>query len=224
VPQTIFTFLKPFQKLTWNQLSWHCKTWKTGRTGWGTTTLGITIWTHHLREKSHLTYISFPHPPCKDHQKLTQESKWFNVNDYMFGIIWNVSVRLVQMSHFQISKAKGNKVFKSLEISDTQRMWSLDKWSPTPKRCNLWMQISIVRTCFHVKEVSVYLKKCSKGFRAFYTLDKAESGRVSQLHVFLKCCVRISSIYSRAFDVFIYYLCIDYEIRMIHFPDIILLH
>jgi len=52
-----------------------------------------------------------------------------------------------------------------------------------------------------VKEVSVYLKKCRKGFRAFYTLDEAESGRVSQLHLFLKCCVRNSSLYCRAFDV-----------------------
>jgi len=29
-----------------------------------------------------LIYISRPHPPFKGHQKLTQESKLFNVNDY----------------------------------------------------------------------------------------------------------------------------------------------
>jgi len=39
---------------------------------------------------------------------VTQESKWFNVNDYhrvlyMFSIIWNGSVQLAQTSHFQIS-------------------------------------------------------------------------------------------------------------------------
>jgi len=39
----------------------------------------------------------------------------------MFGIIRNVSWQLVQMSHFQIRKTKANNVFKSLEITFTQR-------------------------------------------------------------------------------------------------------
>jgi len=45
---------------------------------------------------------------------------------YVFGIMvsdinTDVSVQLVQISHFQISKIKGNTVFKSLEITYTQR-------------------------------------------------------------------------------------------------------
>jgi len=59
------------------------------------------------------------------HHIFTQKSIWFNVNNYhrvlfMFGIIWNVSVWLVQMPHSQRSKPKGNNVFKSLENLHTE--------------------------------------------------------------------------------------------------------
>jgi len=82
--------------------------------------------------------VHFPSPsfppsllsPWGDSLKFTPKSIWFIVKNYhttlyMSGIIWNVSVRLVQMSHSQRSKPRGNNVFKSLEVSCLQRMVGL---------------------------------------------------------------------------------------------------
>jgi len=49
---------------------------------------------------------------------------------YVFSIIWNVSVIMVQVFYFQISETIDNRVFKSLGITGTQR-----NVVSTSKRC-----------------------------------------------------------------------------------------
>jgi len=90
----------------------------------------------------------------------------------MFGINWNVSVRLVQRSHPQRSKVKGYNVFKSLEISCLQRrVGASGKWYPALKRCNYRWKFSMLANISMWKKFwsqSEYLKKCNKRLRAIY--------------------------------------------------------
>jgi len=133
---------------------------------------------YHLRHR--LTYISSPSPPCKDHQKYTQESKLFNVNDhhrviYMFSIIWNVSGWLLLMSHSQRVKQKV--------------IWFRDNWHTKEGRQMVFSKsvvseckISIVNT-FQCERGSVRIMKCSKRIEAFCISDQPvnlESRRDSQ--------------------------------------------
>jgi len=94
-------------------------------------------------------------------------------------------VQLVQVSYFQISKTKGNKVFKSLGITGSQRD-VVSRHGSTPKMCkflnanfqcsqmvNFYPQYTVNTVDLHCKLVftyemrSDYIMKCSGRIRAF---------------------------------------------------------
>jgi len=137
----------------------------------------------------------------------------YRIPVFIFVMIWIFIIHfytclvLFEMSHFQISKTKGNTVFKNLEITSTQRRVG---WlnPPVLKRYNLCMEITIVS---HVKEVSVYIMRCSKGLGAFLYLRSACECRVADTLSFIYFLMSGSfSLYYIAFDVLLHWLSLNW--------------